>query len=98
MTLKKNAFKNSVRKGKNAGNKHFLHFPQCFLLIQKRASVVKLHLFCHLQMLLVWTSLKICCLVKSKVITHILELAKIESNQTRFDMLLQGGLNKSSSK
>ena len=51
MTVKKKAFKNIVRKGENAGNQHFLLFPQSFLPIPKRTSVVKLHLFCRLQML-----------------------------------------------
>ena len=31
MTLQENAFENFVRKGENAGNQHFLLFPQCFL-------------------------------------------------------------------
>ena len=38
-------------KGENAAKQHFLLFPQCFLPIPKRMSVVKLHLFCRLQML-----------------------------------------------
>ena len=61
MTLKKKPFKSIVGKGESAGNKHFLLFPQCFLPISKRTSDVKLHLYYHLQMLWVWTSLKICC-------------------------------------
>ena len=39
MTLKKKAFKNTVKKGENADNLHFLLFPQCFLLYQKRENV-----------------------------------------------------------
>ena len=31
MTLKKRDFENIVGKGENAGNQHFLLFPQCFL-------------------------------------------------------------------
>ena len=31
MTLKKEAFENIVGKGENAGNQHFLVFPQCFV-------------------------------------------------------------------
>ena len=31
---KKKALKNIVGKGENAGNQHFLFFPQCFLLYQ----------------------------------------------------------------
>ena len=30
MTLGKNPFENIVGKGENAGNQHFLLFPQCF--------------------------------------------------------------------
>ena len=30
LTTKKKAFKNNVEKGENAGNQHFLLFPQCF--------------------------------------------------------------------
>ena len=32
-TLKRKAYENIVGKGENAGNQHFLLFPQCFLLI-----------------------------------------------------------------
>ena len=31
MTLKKKPFENIVGKGENAGNQHFLFFPQCIL-------------------------------------------------------------------
>ena len=34
MTLKKKALENTVGKGENAGNQHFLLFPKCFLLYQ----------------------------------------------------------------
>ena len=61
----KKPFENIVGKGENAGNQHFLLFPQCSLPIPKRISSFKLHLICHLQMPSIWTSLKICCLVKS---------------------------------
>ena len=61
----KEAFENIVGKGENAGNQHFLLLPQCFLPIPKRISVYKLHLFCCLQMLSIWTCLKICSVVKS---------------------------------
>ena len=37
-TLTMTAFKNIERKGENAGNLHFLPFPQCFLLKEKRVS------------------------------------------------------------
>ena len=41
--LEKRAFeKNIVGKGENAGNQHFLLFPQCFLAFpkQKKKSIV----------------------------------------------------------
>ena len=33
-TLKEKGFENIVGKGENAGNQHFLLFPQCFLFCQ----------------------------------------------------------------
>ena len=44
MTLTKKPFENIVGKGENAGNQHFLLFPQFFLLIRRRVSVFCLHL------------------------------------------------------
>ena len=38
-------FENIVGKGENAGNQHFLIFPQYFLPVLQRISVRKLHLF-----------------------------------------------------
>ena len=38
-------------------------FPQCFLPVPERISLFKSHLFCRLQMLLIWTSQKTCPLV-----------------------------------
>ena len=38
MTLKKKALENTVGKGENAGNQHFLLFPQYFLLYQGEKS------------------------------------------------------------
>ena len=58
MTLKEKAFENIVEKGENAGNQHFLLFPQCFLPHHREKSPFQQHLFCHLQMLSIWTSLK----------------------------------------
>ena len=57
--LGKNRFENIVGKGENAGNKHFLLFPQCFLPIPKRICLLKIHIFCRLQMFSIWTSLNI---------------------------------------
>ena len=39
MTLKEKAFENNVGKGKNAGNRHFLLFPQCLLLFPKQVLI-----------------------------------------------------------
>ena len=47
----KEEFENILGKGGNAGNQHFLLFPQCFLPYQKHKSLFELHLKCHLQML-----------------------------------------------
>ena len=59
----KEAFENIVGKEENAGNQHFLLFPQCFLLSHKEKSSFWQHLNCRLQMLSIWTSLKFCRLV-----------------------------------
>ena len=50
-TLGRKAFENNVGKGENAGNQHFLLFPQCFLPFQTKTAIFGLHLFCRLQML-----------------------------------------------
>ena len=63
-TLYKKSFENTVGKGENAGNQHFLLFPQCFQPFPKQISIFQSHLFCRLQMISIWTSLKFCCLVK----------------------------------
>ena len=44
MTLKKKALENTLGKGENAGNNHFLLFPQCFLLYHKEKSSFQQHL------------------------------------------------------
>ena len=61
----KKAFENIVGKRENAGNQHFLLFPQCFLPFPKQISIFQSHLLCCLQMLSIWTCLKFCHLVKS---------------------------------
>ena len=66
-TLRKKPFENIVGKGENAGNKHFLLFPQCFISFSKQISIFQSHLFCRLQMLSIWTSLKFCRWVQSYV-------------------------------
>ena len=64
-TLKKKALENTVGKGENAGNKHFLLFPQCFLLHQREKSSFKQHLICRLHVLSIWFHPIFCRLVKS---------------------------------
>ena len=59
MTLRKKAPESIVGKGDNAGNQHFLLFPQCFLLFTKQSSVFESHLFCRLQSLSFLTGLKL---------------------------------------
>ena len=48
MTLGKRAFENIVGKGENAGNQHFLIFPQFFLPFPKQISSFESYLICHL--------------------------------------------------
>ena len=67
MTLKKKPFQTIEGKGENAcnrenaGNQHFLFFPQYFLPISKRNFVFLVYfVVCK-----IWTSLKVCHLVKS---------------------------------
>ena len=38
-------FENIVGKGENAGNQHFLLFPQSFLPFPKQISFLQLHVF-----------------------------------------------------
>ena len=47
----KDAFENIVGKGENAGNQHFLLFPQCFLPFLKQNLIFDSCLICRLQML-----------------------------------------------
>ena len=59
MALIKHAFENIVGKGENAGNRHFLHLPQCFLPFPKQISIFWIRLFCRLQNALNWDRTKI---------------------------------------
>ena len=43
MTLWKKPFYKIVEKGENAGNQHFLLFPQCFLPSQKQIPIFQSH-------------------------------------------------------
>ena len=65
MALRKKSVKNIVGKRENAGNQHFLHFPQCFVPFPKQISIFDTHLNCRLQMRSIWTYLKFCRLIKS---------------------------------
>ena len=58
-TLRKKPFENIVGKGENAGNQHFLFFPQCFLHFSKQISIFQSHLLCRLQILSIPTKLVI---------------------------------------
>ena len=75
------AFVNIVGKGENAGNQHFLLFPQCFLLFPTKISIIGIHLFCRLQMLSIWAGLKFCRMVKSYTQNS---LVKDSSNLSKF--------------
>ena len=59
MTVRRKGFENIVGKGENAGNQHFLLFPQCFLPFLTQSSTFESHLICRLQMLSIWTGLKL---------------------------------------
>ena len=48
---------NIVGKGENAGNQHFLLFPQCFLPFRKEISKFQSCLFCRLHMVSICVSL-----------------------------------------
>ena len=48
MTPIEKAFENIVGKGENAGNQHFLLFPQCFLSFTKQISNFQSPLVCRL--------------------------------------------------
>ena len=65
-TPKKKPFENIVGKEENAGNQHFLLFPQCFPSCPEQMLPFGSPLIRHLQMLLIWTGLKICSLVGSQ--------------------------------
>ena len=50
-SITKNPLENIVGKGENAGNQHFLLFPQCFLSFPEQFSIIQSRLLCRLQML-----------------------------------------------
>ena len=57
--------KGEKRKGEIACNKQFLIISQCVLHGMVLIFHFKCTLECHLQFVSIWTSLKLCCLVKS---------------------------------
>ena len=60
-------FENIMGRGENAGHQHFLIFPYVFYVFrEKEKSPFQQHLFCRLQMLSIWPSLKFYLLVKSQ--------------------------------
>ena len=65
MTLGKRTFENLMGKRENAGNQHFLLFPQGFLSNQRHKPTILVHLNCHLHTLFIWSCPKICRLGKS---------------------------------
>ena len=42
-TVREKPFENTAGKGENAGNQHFLLFPQCFLPYQRKIAPVEPH-------------------------------------------------------
>ena len=50
-TLRKEASENALGKEENAGNEHFLLFPQCFLPFLTKISIFESNLPCCLQLL-----------------------------------------------
>ena len=65
------------KKKKNAGNQHFLLFPQCFQVYHKEKSSFYQRLIC-LQMLSIWSCPKMCRLVKGYRTENLLYLGHIE--------------------
>ena len=65
-TLNKKAFESIMGKGHDVGYQHFYLFSQCLPFCQGHKSSFELHLNCHLQMLSIWTSLRIVHVVWSE--------------------------------
>ena len=61
----KKALENTVGKGENAGNQHFLLFPQCFPLYQREKLSIQQHVICSLQVFSILPCSNFCHLVKS---------------------------------
>ena len=73
-TSKGSLMKTFWEKGKMLVTSIFSYFPRCFLPYPKQISIFDTHLICHLQILLIWTTLKICRLVE--IITCLTTLSK----------------------
>ena len=69
-TATEKPFENIVGKEENTGNERFLLFPQCFLPFTKQISNFHSRLFCPLHMLSIWTSPKMCHLVKAESVAN----------------------------
>ena len=55
----KSPFENIVEKGENAGNQHFLLFPQSFLPNQRESASLQSQWICRLPMLSILTRLNL---------------------------------------
>ena len=62
--MESSSFESIMGKGENAGNQHFLLFPQCFLPFPTQITNVPSHLICCLKILSNWTGKKFFHLVK----------------------------------
>ena len=93
-TLTKKSFENIFVKGENAGNQHFLLFPPYFLPFSKQVLSFHSNLFCCLPMLSIWTCLKFCNLVRSKLYSkqrnfQLTETGKICRQQNKCDLKIK---------
>ena len=84
MTLKKNTFENIVGNRENAGNQHFLH--NVFYKFQKEFPFLSYKLYRRLQILSIWTSLKICQLIKSSIVLSLVPFSSFCDYSSIFAM------------
>ena len=67
MTLKNKPFETVDRKGENADNPAFPPFPSMyFFLLVREYFFSQWHLFCRLQILSIWTNIKLYRFVRRK--------------------------------
>ena len=64
MICRRRPLENIVGKGENAGSQHFYPFPTMFSTLLNQFLSFYENLFCHLQILSLWTIPKLCLLVK----------------------------------